>query len=96
MKRLIYILTLFFLLGTPFTASAVTDKEMEQARTIATKAYLRYANDGSGYLDKLNPKTMAELEKNLKPKEKENLKAFKAIPVQIGRASCRDRVSSPV
>ncbi len=87
MKRLIYILTLFFLLGTPFTASAVTDKEMEQARTIATKAYLRYANDGSGYLDKLNPKTMAELEKNLKPKEKENLKAFKAIPVPSDYAS---------
>lgn len=87
MKRLIYILTLIFLLGTPFTASAVTDKEMEQARTIATKAYLRYANDGSGYLDKLNPKTMAELEKNLKPKEKENLKAFKAIPVPSDYAS---------
>ena len=30
---------------------------------------------------------MAELEKNLKPKEKENIKAFKAIPVPSGYAS---------
>lgn len=66
-----------------FTASgyAVTQKEMEQARTIAAKAYLRYANDGSGYLDDLNPTTMEELESQLKTKEKENIKAFKAIPV---------------
>ncbi len=82
MKRIIYIITLGFILTlTNFQAKAVTDKEMEQARTIATKAYLRYANDGSGYLDEVKATTMAELEKNLKPKEKENLKAFKAIPV---------------
>ena len=66
---------------------AVTDKEMEQARTIATKWYLRYANDGSGYLDEINPKTMAELEKALKTKEKENIKAFKAIPNPAGYQS---------
>ena len=65
----------------PLMALAVTQKEMEQARTIAAKAYIRYANDGSGYLDDLNPKTMDELEASLKPKEKENIKAFKAIPV---------------
>ncbi|MCH5234162.1 MAG: hypothetical protein J1E16_02635 [Muribaculaceae bacterium] len=65
----------------PMVAFAVTQKEMEQARTIAAKAYIRYANDGSGYLDDLNPKTMDELEASLKPKEKENIKAFKAIPV---------------
>ena len=62
-------------------AFAVTQKEMEQARTIAAKAYLRYANDGSGYLDDLDPKTMEELEASLKAKEKENIKAFKAIEV---------------
>lgn len=65
----------------PLLAFGVTQKEMEQARTIAAKAYLRYANDGSGYLDDLNPKTMEELEGIIKPKEKENLKAFKNIPV---------------
>lgn len=65
----------------PVIAQAVTQKEMEQARTIAAKSYLRYANDGSGYLDDLNPKTMEELEAALKTKEKENIKAFKAIPV---------------
>lgn len=82
MKRIIYIISLSIILTlTNFSANAVTDKEMEQARTIATKAYLRYANDGSGYLDQIQAKTMAELEKSLKPKEKENLKAFKAVPV---------------
>lgn len=82
MKRIFYIIAIGFIMSlTHLSAKAVTDKEMEQARTIATKAYLRYANDGSGYLDKIQAKTMAELERNLKPKEKENLKAFKAIPV---------------
>lgn len=82
MKRIIYIITLGIILTlTHLPAKAVTEKEMEQARTIATKAYLRYANDGSGYLDEVKATTMAELEKSLKPKEKENLKAFKAIPV---------------
>lgn len=87
MKQLIYILSLILISGAAMPAFAVTEKEMEQARTIATKAYLRYANDGSGYLDRLNPKSMAELERNLKPKEKENLKAFKAIPVPSGYES---------
>lgn len=74
-------LPLIVLMLLPMFAGAVTQKEMEQARTIAAKAYLRYANDGSGYLDDLNPTTMAELEASLKNKEKENIKAFKAIPV---------------
>ncbi len=87
MKRLVYILTVMMALWQTIPVLAVTDKEMEQARVIATKTYLRYANDGSGYLDKLNPSTMAELEKNLKAKEKENIKAFKAIPVPTGYAS---------
>lgn len=65
----------------PLMSFGVTKEEMEQARVIAAKAYIRYVNDGSGYLDDLNPKTMEELEASLKPKEKENIKAFKAIPV---------------
>ncbi len=87
MKRLVYIISVITLLLLAVPAKAVTDKEMEQARVIATQTYLRYANDGSGYLDALHPTTMAELEKNLKQKEKENIKAFKAIPVPSGYQS---------
>lgn len=81
LKRYARILTSLVALIMPLSIFAVTDKEMEQARVIAAKAYIRYVNDGSGYLDELNPKTMDELEKSLKPKEKENLKPFKAIAV---------------
>lgn len=87
MKRFVYIITALIFLWQALPALAVTDKEMEQARVIATQTYLRYANDGSGYLDALHPSTMAELEKKLKPKEKENIKAFKAIPVPAGYES---------
>lgn len=76
--KAIALLTVF---GIPAIAFGVTQKEMEEARTIAAKAYIRYANDGSGYLDDINPKTIAALEASLKPKEKENIKAFLAIPV---------------
>lgn len=72
---------LIVFLSVPTFVFGVSQKEMEQARTIAAKAYLRYANDGSGYLDDLNPTTMQELEASLKSKEKENIKAFKEIPV---------------
>lgn len=62
-------------------ARAVTDREMEQARVIAVQTYLRYANDGSGYLDDLHPTTMAQLEKSLRPIERENIKAAKGVGV---------------
>ena len=80
--RLISFITLLAILVP--TAGAVTDREMEQARTIATQCYLRYANDGSGYLDDVKAASMAELEKSLKAKEKENIKAFKAINLPAG------------
>lgn len=79
MKRIIFLLAAFSFFS--FSSIAVTDREMEQARTIATHTYLRFANDGSGYLDEVKAVTMADLEKALKPKEKENIKAFKAILV---------------
>ena len=60
-------------------AFAATDREMEEARAIAAKAYLRYVNNGSGYLDEVQAKSIAELEKHLKAKEKENIKAFLAV-----------------
>ncbi len=66
---------------------AVSQQEMEQARTLAAKHYLRYANNGSDYLDKINPATMAELTKALKSKEQENIKAFNAVAVPTDYAS---------
>lgn len=87
MKRNILIIIFLAIFGGTLPVNAVTEKEMQQARAIAAQAYLRYANDGSGYLDDVHPKSMAELEKSLKPKEKENLKAFKAIPVPNDYAS---------
>ena len=61
-------------------AFAVTQKEMEQARTITAFWYLRFANNGAGYMEQAKmPSTMAELEKILKETEKKNLKAFQAV-----------------
>lgn len=72
---------------TAIPSFAVTDKEMEQARALAAKHYLRYANNGSDYLDKLNPTSVGELSKSLKAKEKENIKSFNAIAVPKDYAS---------
>ncbi len=66
---------------------AVTDREMEQAKAIAAQAYLRYANDGSGYLDDFKASSMSELEGKLKTKEKENIKAFKSVKIPSDYAS---------
>lgn len=66
---------------------AVTKDEMEQARTIAAKTYLRWANDASGYLDGVQAKTLDQLKSQLKPKELENLKAFNKVQVPTDYAS---------
>lgn len=58
---------------------AVTRDEMEQARTITAQAFLRYMNNGSGYLEDLNPTRVSDLKKSLKEKELENLKKFESI-----------------
>lgn len=75
------------LLFAALPALAVTDKEMEEAKAITAKAYLRYANDGSGYLDDVKASSMAELQTKLKIKEKENLKAFNSVKVPSDYAS---------
>lgn len=62
-----------------FTTQAVTDKEMDEARATTALWYLRYVNNGSDYLEKLSPKSLPELEKSLKAKEKDNIKAFKGV-----------------
>lgn len=72
---------------TAIPSFAVTDKEMEQARVMAAKHYLRYANNGSDYLDRLNPSSMGELQKSLKAKELENIKSFNAVAVPKDYAS---------
>lgn len=80
-----YIKTMIMALATlaipAQTLMAVTDKEMEEARAYTAKSYLRYVNNGSGYLDEINVKTMAELNSKLKAKEKENIAAFNAVKV---------------
>ncbi len=68
-------------------AFAVTDKEMEEAKAITAQAYLRYANDGSGYLDDFRASSMSQLESKLKAKEKENLKAFNTVKIPSDYAS---------
>lgn len=60
---------------------------MEEARAITAQAYLRYANDGSGYLDEFRATSMSQLESKLKTKERENLKAFKTVKVPGDYAS---------
>ncbi len=87
MSLLKHILSIAAATAIVFSSFAVTDKEMEQAKAIAAQAYLRYANDGSGYLDEFKASSMSELESKLKAKEKENIKAFKSVKVPSDYAS---------
>lgn len=75
------VLSAAMILSLSLRVGAVTDKEMEEAKAITAKYYLRYANNGSDYLDNLTPKTLSELESKLKAKEKENIKAFKSVKI---------------
>ncbi len=79
MNSIMKILVAVVVLHLPSVMQAVTTDEMEQARAVTAQCYLRYVNNGSGYLDELNPKNMAELEKDLKTKELENIKLFKQL-----------------
>ena len=81
------LLPLMAVAALAFPSFAVTDKEMDQAKVIAAQLYLRWANDGSGYLDAVKATSMADLESKLKPKEKENLKAFKSVKIPSDYAS---------
>ncbi|MDE6339225.1 MAG: hypothetical protein K2K97_05505 [Muribaculaceae bacterium] len=85
MIKKLFTLLIIAICTTPLFA--VTDKEMEEAKTITAQAYLRYANDGSGYLDDVKATTMSELESKLKAKEKENLQAFKSVKIPTDYAS---------
>ncbi|MDE6637522.1 MAG: hypothetical protein K2K32_04720 [Muribaculaceae bacterium] len=87
MKYFLRILIVAVAMVTAIPSFAVSDKEMEQARAIAAKHYLRYANNGSDYLDKINPSSVSELSKSLKAKEQENIKSFNAVAVPKDYAS---------
>ena len=87
MNSFFKILMIAVAMVTAIPSFAVTDKEMEQARALAAKHYLRYANNGSDYLDKLTPSSVAELSKSLKAKEQENIKSFNAVAVPKDYAS---------
>lgn len=87
MNHLLKISMIAVAMAAAIPSFAVTDKEMEQARAIAAKHYLRYANNGSDYLDKLSPTSVADLSKSLKAKEQENLKSFNAVAVPKDYAS---------
>lgn len=69
------------------SAGAVTDKEMDKAKAIAIKEYLRWVNNGSGYLDDISVSSMSELNSKLKEKEKENIKAALAVSTPTDYAS---------
>lgn len=69
-------------------AMAVTHAEMEEARAITGKYYIRYINNGSGYLDSFQPKTMDELQKKLTNNtDRENFKKFQSVPTPTDYAS---------
>ena len=72
-------LTLIAFVAVASSAWGVTREEMEQARTITAQAFLRYMNNGSDYLDKLDPVRVSDLKNSLKTKEKENKKIFESI-----------------
>ena len=72
-------LTLITFVAVASSAWGVTREEMEQARTITAQAFLRYMNNGSDYLDKLDPVRVSDLKNSLKTKEKENIKIFESI-----------------
>jgi hypothetical protein len=77
----IILLTLIAVLSISLDVKAVSREEMENAKTITAKLYLRYANNGSGYLDDVVATSMTELKAKLKKKELENLEAFNSVPV---------------
>lgn len=68
------------MLATALGALAVTDAEMDEARAITAKFYVRYINNGAGYLDNWQPSSMAQLEKKLSNKtDRDNLKKFRQV-----------------
>lgn len=61
----------------------VTPDEMERARAVAACVYIRYVDDGSGYLDGFKPKSMGDVREKVKGHEKDEslLQEFMGAPV---------------
>lgn len=61
----------------------VTPEEMDRARAIAACVYIRYVDDGSGYLDGFKPKSMGDVREKVKGHEKDEkiLQEFMGAPV---------------
>lgn len=61
----------------------VTPEEMEQARAVAASVFIRYENDGSGYLDGQKFKSMSEVSDAVKshPTDQKLLQQFMQVPV---------------
>lgn len=61
----------------------VTPEEMERARAVAACVYIRYVDDGSGYLDGFKPKNMGDVREKVKGHEKDEslLQEFMGAPV---------------
>lgn len=87
MRYIITTIAALLMICSSIPAGAVTKEEMEEAKAITAKAYLRYANDGSGYLDDITVKSMSELNGKLKAKEKENIAAFNKVKIPTDYAS---------
>lgn len=62
-------------------ASAATEKDMDQARAIAAKYYMRYSNNQSDYLDKIEPQSMLELEGSIKDADRAHFNEVKNVKV---------------
>lgn len=86
MKKILSVLALVTaVMLLPAAAGAVTPEELEQARTYAAIIYLRNANNGADYLDKVSAGSLKALEGKLKDKEKENLRLFRSkLPSSSG------------
>lgn len=92
MKRLSLIcgrlLCLLILTASFLPASAVSNAEMEQAKAIAAKFYIRFVNDGAGYLDNWLPANMKDLEGKLaNDKDRESFRQFQNASVAKDYAS---------
>ena len=69
-------------------ALAVTEEEMDRAKAIAAKTYIRFVNNNSGYLDDFTPSSMADLENYLtNDKDRGHLKDFQKGAVASDYAS---------
>lgn len=87
-SKALKILSLALVASAGFNAGAVSTSEMDQARAIAAKFYIRFADNGAGYLDNWTPSSMSDLEAKLaNDKDRNLLSQIKSIPLPSDFAS---------